>query len=130
MINILAVSGVIVCVVILCKALEQSSKEYTIVVSICASILLLSYILVRVSDVLDYVFQLTAIIDDTERIYTVLLKTLGVCIVTNLAVDICKDAGENTLSSVVLMAGKVCILTMTLPLLKEFFYMVKSLIAF
>ena len=46
----------------------------------------------------------------------VLFKSLGVCLLTQLAADACRDAGEQGLAAKAELAGKVMLLTLSLPL--------------
>ncbi len=126
--SILSVCGVAFCVVVLSKVLEKTSKEYSVIVSIVACVAILYYLICQLTPVLDFINLLTNSLTSADDIYTLLLKALGICIVTNLAVDVCKDAHENALSSVVLMGGKLCILILSIPLLNEVLSIVKQLI--
>ncbi|MGN1411611.1 MAG: SpoIIIAC/SpoIIIAD family protein [Oscillospiraceae bacterium] len=128
MINILSVCGLVFCIVILSKVLEKTSKEYVILISIVSCLMILSYLLLQLTPILDLIYQLTNILNDGEDIYILLLKSLGICIVTNLAVDVCKDSGETALSSVVLMCGKVCMLILSIPLLNELISIIRQVI--
>ena len=47
---------------------------------------------------------------------SVLMRSLGICILTQFAVDSCKDAGESALASKVELAGKIAVLLIALPL--------------
>jgi len=51
--------------------------------------------------------------------YTMLVKALGVCITTQLAADICRDSGSNSLANTVELGGRLLVLGLTLPLLKS-----------
>lgn len=128
MINILSICGLVICVVTLNKLLENHSKEYSILISIGASILILVYLSSYITSAIEFLNQLLSVLGNSNDIYTLLLKSLGICIVTNLAIDICKDANQNALSSVVLIAGKVSILLLSIPLLQELFNVITQLI--
>lgn len=49
---------------------------------------------------------------------SLLVKVLGIAIVTKIGADICADNGNAALQSVVELAGKVLILAMCLPLIE------------
>lgn len=127
MINVLSVCGLILCIVIINKLLENHSKEYIVLITICASIVVLIYVSGYISTTLDFLNQLLEVSNNSD-IYSVLLKALGICIVTNLSIDICKDSNQNTLSGVVLITGKIAILLISIPLLKELYTVVIQLI--
>ena len=49
----------------------------------------------------------------------ILLKTLGVCFLTQLSADSCRDAGEGALAAKVELAGKLFIVILALPLFQQ-----------
>ena len=51
--------------------------------------------------------------------YTMLVKALGVCVTTQLAADVCRDSGSNSLANTVELGGRLLVLGLTLPLLKS-----------
>lgn len=55
---------------------------------------------------------------DGETI-TLLLKALGICFLTQLTADTCRDAGENTLAARAELAGKGALLLLILPLFAQ-----------
>lgn len=128
MISIISICSLVFCIVILSKVLEKTSKEYVVIISIISSVLILSYLINQLSPILDLIHQLSGILNDGEDIYIVLLKSLGISIVTNLAIDICKDNGETALSSIILMSGKVCILILSIPLLNELISIIRQVV--
>lgn len=127
MISVLSVCGIVVCVVVLNRVLETHAREYTLLVTLCASVAVWLYLSGWLSSTLDFIYLLLDVLGDSD-VYSILLKTLGISIVTNLAMDVCKDANQNALSGVVLVVGKVAILSLAIPLLRELFYTVQSLI--
>lgn len=49
----------------------------------------------------------------------VLVKSLGVCLITQFTADVCRDAGESGLASRAEFAGKVALLLLALPLFQQ-----------
>jgi stage III sporulation protein AD len=129
MINILLVCGLVLCVAMLNKLLESHAKEYVLLITICAIVIVVLYVSNYLSSTLDFLKVLLSTLNDND-IYTILLKTLGICIVTNISVDVCKDANQNALSGVVLLTGKIAILSLSIPLLQELYYLVKKLMLY
>ena len=50
--------------------------------------------------------------------FELLIKILGIAVITKIGADICNDSGNSALSSMVELAGKTVILVMTFPLIK------------
>ena len=47
---------------------------------------------------------------------TVIFKCLGICFVTQLGCDVCRDCGENALASQLELAGRAAVLIAAVPL--------------
>ena len=50
---------------------------------------------------------------------TVLIKSLGICVVTQFAADICYDNSSSTLGSAVELAGRLGAIALALPMIKS-----------
>lgn len=55
----------------------------------------------------------------SDTYVSVLFKALGVCLLTQLAADACRDAGEQGLSAKTELVGKLALLTLALPLFRK-----------
>jgi stage III sporulation protein AD len=63
-----------------------------------------------------------------EETWAILLKALGLAFLTEITAGICRDSGEAGLASWVEMAGKMEILLLALPLVREVLGAVSSLL--
>lgn len=108
---------------------RQYWPEYGVLVSLLSGILLLSMVMVAVAPVLEEI-QLLADKTGLAGEHTgILVKTLGICFITQIACEACKDAGESSIASKVEMAGKVTIVLLSLPLFQELLKITLRLIA-
>lgn len=114
----LQVAGLSLTAVLLAKVLERYAAEQAMLLMMllcvgltAAAVLSLTPILERM-DTLLHAGGLSA--DETAR----LSKAIGVCIVTELAADTCRDAGEAALATAVTMTGKTTLLLLSLPLVE------------
>lgn len=48
-----------------------------------------------------------------------LVKSLGICLLTQLTADLCRDAGEGGMASAAELAGKTALLLLLFPLLEQ-----------
>ncbi len=55
------------------------------------------------------------------------LKCVGVGIVTRLAADLCKDAGQGAIASAVELCGAACAMVTAMPLIKSLLLMISEL---
>ena len=105
---------------IVCKAIEKDSREIKYAAVLAAAALVLFHSVAVFEDL----FTLSGI----DNMYlTILFKSLGICYIVQLASDYCKDCGENALASQVTLAGKLAMLSVSLPLFKAFVEIVKAL---
>ena len=52
--------------------------------------------------------------------FTLIVKIIGIAYVTQLASEICKDAGQGAVALKVELAGKALVMLMTMPVLSQF----------
>ena len=57
-----------------------------------------------------------------------IFKALGICYITRLACDVCKDSGETALASKVDLAGRITIAALSLPLITALLQTVTTLL--
>ena len=72
--------------------------------------------------------SMTARFHFQEERWQILLKTLGICLLTQTAGDLCRDAGEASLAGKVELAGKTAILLLCLPMFRELLHTAVNLI--
>ena len=113
------VIGIALITVVLALILKQYRREYAIVVTIAGVAVLLFSILdmlqPAVAEIHDW-FDASGLESGNLAI---LLKSMGICFLTQFASDTCKDAGESALASKVELAGKISVVVMALPLFRS-----------
>ena len=101
---------------ILSLVLRQYKPEYALLLSLACSIAVILFILdgvIQVRDQLNLILQNSLL---NEELVTIVFKCLGICILTELASQSCRDAGESAIAAKVELAGKIALLTMSLPM--------------
>ena len=77
------------------------------------------------------VSQLQALLDGAAlpQAYTaILFKALGICLLTQLTADACRDAGESALAAKAELAGKLLLRVLSLPLFEKITSLALSLL--
>ena len=85
-------------------------------------------VIVRVTPVIDSLRELLGAANMPSEYGLILFKALGICLITQLASDACKDAGEAALAAKADLAGKVTLLVLALPLFQKIGELAVSLI--
>lgn len=107
--------------------LRQYKPEYAVFVSLAVGILVIGMLCSQLLPIFD---ELKTMLSNLSLEYiAILIKSLGVCYLTQLASDACRDAGEIAISSKLELAGKITVLSLGLPLFGKLLEIVKQLIA-
>lgn len=108
--------------------LKRFAPEYAMVVSIAAGVVILLILLVDLGSIFDAVEQLFISSGLNGEVFKLTLKALGLCYITNFAVDVCKDFGQTSLASKIELAGKIAVITLSFPLIETILKTVTELI--
>ena len=126
--NITAIAAFAVVAAVLAVMLRQYKPEYSIVLSVAAGVLLLMF---AVSAAAPIVEKINEIMDKSATVSQyggVLIKGLGICLISQLACDACADAGEISLASKAELAGKIAMVLVALPLFDDILDVVVKLL--
>ncbi len=125
--KIAAIIGIALIAMILCVLLKGYRPEYSVFLSLTAGILILLMALDALVPMMGTLSRLIEISGQGREAFSILLKALGVCFITQLASDACLDAGEGAIASKVELAGKVVILLLAMPLFEQIIGVATSL---
>ena len=126
--DILRIVGFALMSAVLCILLRQYKPEYALLASLAAGAVILTMLLSDFQSVLGEI-SLIASNDIIRQDYLELLfKAMGICFVTQIACDVCKDAGESAISTKLEIAGKITVLSISLPLFRQILTFVSMLI--
>lgn len=110
----ITIIGIAIISAVLYTLIKKFSPEFSSIVEVGAIIIVLLTAYPYLCDIVDF-FATSDI--DTEYI-KLLLKTVGVAVLTQFAADICIDSGETALATKIEFAGKSVILALSLPTVK------------
>lgn len=126
--NIVITASVALIAAVLSIVLKQYKPEYSLFISIGAGVLIFLSVLAVIEPVLSFIEELTEQAG-LEGVYgEVLIKSLAICYITQLACDCCKDAGESAIAGKLQIAGKIAVLLIALPMFKSLTEIVAGLI--
>ncbi len=105
--------------VLLLILLKQSRPEYAFLLKMAVLLLILLSLFGGISTASNKFSALWQVAGTDPALLKVMLKALGLALTAQIASDICRDSGENALSSAVELAGKLGIVLMALPVAAE-----------
>ena len=113
---------------ILAVFLKQIKPEYSLLCVIVGSIVILIYILRYITKVFSF-FQ--EIIDKTgisSTMFVNMLKIVGLGYLIEFSANVCKDSGNSSIADKVVLAGKLMIFLVSMPIISSLFNMILELI--
>ncbi len=115
----MAVAAVAVIAAFLAALLRRSNPEQAMAVTLIAGMVLLSAVLGYVLPLLGNIRDMLEQSGLSGEYIQILFKALGVSVITQLAADACRDAGEQSMAAKAELAGKWMLLTLALPLFQK-----------
>ncbi len=114
--SVLGLSVVAVCIVVL---LRQYRPEYALLVSLLCSVLILAAALSVLLPALDEIESMMQEANIDLKYVSILFKSLGLCLITQIASDSCRDAGETAIASRIEFSGRLSLVITALPMFQE-----------
>ena len=118
----IAITGTVIGLVI-----KKNSPEMSLLLTISIAMVALYMASGIISDIVDFAGKLADASKLSPAVLSVLLKTVGISIISRLASDVCRDAGQTSVASGVEIAGCAAALYISLPLMETVFDMISSL---
>lgn len=123
-----SVLGIAIVAVAACVLLQKTNPEFSMAVALITGILIFLFVLSSFTPILETLEYWMNEFHLNNVYFMTVIKTLGVCYLTQLASDTCKDAGYASVASKVELAGKVTILLLALPLFENLLSLTQELI--
>lgn len=117
--NLFSIVGIALVATIICILIKQYKPEYAMLISIVCGVIIFSMIIVSLVPAFQAMKTLMSRANINNEYIGAMVKTLGVCYVTQLASDSCNDAGQTAIASKVELCGKVFIVIISLPLFEN-----------
>ena len=115
---------------VLSVLIKQHRAELAMFLPIAGSILIIFCILPHLKSVL-YLFEnISESAGINNQYIKIVIKVIGVAYICQFASDLCKDAGELSIASKIEFAGKVLILSLSMPIIYSLLELIKNIINF
>jgi len=118
-----AVAGAVIGLVIM-----KSSPDMTLMLGLVLSLAAVFVAVDLITSVVEFIRDLAEAANVSPAVLAVVFKTVGVSIVTRIASDVCKDAGQSSVASGVELVGSLTALYVALPLFETVVGMIRSLV--
>ncbi len=127
--SIVSICVIAIVATILSLTVRRYNAELSLLISIGASVIILLSVIQYILTSVETVTTMLLKADINSQYILILLKVIGICFVTEFACDCTKEAGYDSLSSNIALAGKIIVLITAMPLFKNILSVVTSLSA-
>lgn len=120
--------GIAMCVLLCSLFVKNYNKAVSVMLSVFGAIAIFILVSDKIADVISSLTHLSENISATYEYIKLMVKVLGITLISQFVSDICKDSGEITLSSIVLLSAKIVVISMILPLFETIINIVIGLV--
>ena len=112
--DIIKIIGIGFITLIVSLILKDYKKDFAMYVTIVGGVVILFLILEYLQKIIDFISNIS---NSNNEFILLLVKITGISILTEFAVNICKDSGENAIASKVDLGGKVIVISLSIPVI-------------
>ena len=106
--------------------IRRTNSEIAVLASATAGVLIFGYIIKASVPLFEFIGELTSE-NQVSTYFAVMLKALGISMCCRIGAEICRDSGENALASKIELAGKVSIVLISIPVVKQLLEIAKDM---
>ena len=121
--------GIIAVAVSVCAlSLKKSGENFALLLLVAGSLaiaLMCIGLSVKIIGEIEDIFTYTGL---DFSYFKIILKCLGVCLITQFSSDICNDASHTALAGQIILAGKIIIIVISLPVFKAVLEIISGII--
>ena len=103
---------------ILALVLKKDGPQMGLLLTLAAAVAAFLFLLGQLRELLDFLREISGAVGIRQELMAPLYKTIGIAMVVRVGGNLCRDAGESALASVIETSGTVCALLVSLPLLR------------
>ena len=108
--------GISLSALILAVLIRDYNKTASIAIVIAASAMIFIRIASDVSTIFNSLTHISSCVETAASYIKLMMKVLGIVLITQFTADLCRDCGEHSLASQTETAAKIIVVSMILPL--------------
>lgn len=126
--DVIKLVGFSIFAIFMILTLKEQRKDIALVLSILTGIGILIFSITKISSVVEMLNDLILKSGMNKEFFAIILKVTGISYLIEFTKNICKDAGETSVATKIEMAGKVIIVSLSLPLISALVNSLSSII--
>ena len=117
--EIIKIIGIGFLTLIITIILKENKKEYAIYSVLIGGAIIILYSIGTIKTIVDFAKSLSVNLKYNNMFITLILKITGIAILTEYAVSICKDSGENAIANKIDFASKIIVISLSIPIISS-----------
>lgn len=126
--DLIKIIGVAILICIVSIVTKQIKPEFSLIIIIAGSCLLLWYILQYVGTIVNVFDNIATQTNINTEFLTIILKIVGIGYLIEFAANICVDSGNSSIADKIILIGKLIILTVSMPIISNLLNVIVGLI--
>ena len=114
----LQTAAVCVLAAILSLLLKKTTPQTGLLLALAAAVAVFLFLLRQLGELMDFLREMSVAGGIRQEFISPLYKTIGIALVVKIGGNLCRDAGESALASLIETAGTLCALLVSLPLMR------------
>ena len=103
--------------IVIITILKQHRPEFATYASIIAGVIILYFVIAEFTPIIALLQSLSEKMGVSSKFFIILLKITGIAYLTEFGASVCKDSGETAIATKVELAGKVLIISLSIPII-------------
>lgn len=113
---------------VLALLLKKTSPDMALLLTVAVCTVVLAVLVQGLETVVDFLRQLLERGGLSEELFTPLLKTVGIALVSRTGGALCRDAGQGAMAGLVELSGAFSAILVSLPLFRAAWQMLEGLL--
>lgn len=117
--EILKIIGIGFLTLIITLTLKEYRKEMAVYSVLIGGAIIIYYSLGIITEIIDFLKSILQNSNYNNMFVSVLLKITGIALLTEYAVSVCKDLGENSIANKIDFGGKIIVISLSIPIISN-----------
>ena len=117
--DLLKIIAIAIIAVIAITLLKPIRPEFALIIGVSTSLLIILLVADELFEVIYSFYQIAEITKIDKSVFTKVLKIIGIGYLTEFGNNICIDSNCKGIGEKIIFAGKIAIMTMSLPIFKS-----------
>ncbi len=115
--DMLRIMGLGIAGALISVLLKEYKPVYAATVGMVTGAIIFFFLLSEISYIFDVISLITSRLSLNADYLTTIIRIIGIAYLARFGGDICRDAGQNTIAQKIELAGKVTIVSLSIPIL-------------